>query len=784
MILTNRLKRIKDRLFNEEFVTRKTWHFDGDSILVDDQIKAEPLVVRKAKAMEYVAENLPANIKADELIVGNPNQCSVGFGVVYPVYATEEELQKAAYFSLDQASVWGHHPPKYDKVINLGVEAVKEEINRAIETEFRGIHPNREALDEYRAMTIALDALVVFAENHAQAALKQSFSESDPIRRRELFEIYRVCSRVPRLPAETYQEALQSYWIVYSILSSSMEFIPLARGDQFLYPYFRKDLEEQRITKEYAVDLTGSFLAKCNERVLTDMRDWENHYPMGQFSQGLIPEDTTANKATGAWSESRTLMWQEGEDINSDANYNYGQSGNDWLMNFMVGGLKPDGTDGTNELSYLFLDLVDEMDLVMPTMAARVHKNSPRPYLEKIASILRFGVGEPAVYNDDAIIPGFVDLGVPVEDARDYSNDGCWEVLVPGKSHFSYAHVENLLCLEWVLTRGESIVRDNLKEGLDTGDPCGFTSWEEFYDAYKKQVDARIDFSVERRMENFGLSNMIAPDPLISALMDGCIERGQDFTKEGSTYNFHLILITGLSHTVDSLAVIKKFVFEDKSLKMEDLVDAVRNNWAGYENLRYKVMNGVPKFGNDDPYVDDLAVKMMDDFSAYVESWNRKQDKLLFPCGIGTFENYAVLGRRVGASADGRLEKDALAPNYTPSTGCYVNGPTAAIKSVTRPDLLKYYCGCPMDISVNANEFEGEAGIERMVGLIKSFCALGGQILTITSCSAEVLREAQREPEKYRDLRVRMGGLSAYFVAMAPAQQENIIKRFATGAAC
>jgi formate C-acetyltransferase len=244
-----------------------------------------------------------------------------------------------------------------------------------------------------------------------------------------------------------------------------------------------------------------------------------------------------------------------------------------------------------------------------------------------------------------------VDLGVPVEDASDYSNDGCWETLVPGKSHFSYAHVENLLCLEWVLTRGESIVRDNLKEGIDTGDPLKLKTWEEFYSAYKKQVDARIDFCCDRRLENFGLSKKIAPDPLISALMDDCVETGKDLSEEGAKYNFHLILVTGLSHTVDSLAVIKKLVYEEKSVKMEELIQAIRDNWEGHDLLRARVRKRVPKFGNDDPYADKIAVKILSDFEGSVDQWNRKQDKLMFPCGIGTFENYPVLGRRVGPSA-------------------------------------------------------------------------------------------------------------------------------------
>lgn len=781
MILTNRLKKIKKRLFNEEFITKKKWYFDGESILINEEIKKEPLVIRKAKAIEFVAENLPIYIKRDELIVGNPNQSSVGFGIVFPIYSTKEELKKAKHFSLDQNSVWGHHPPRWDEIINKGLAVIKEEINKAIQEEYLKLEIRQEVLNEYRAMIISLDAVIKFAHKYAELALKESLKEIDTVRRRELFKIYQVCCRVPEFPATTYQEALQSYWFTYCILSSCGEFIPLARGDQYLYPFFKKDLEARRITKEYAIDLTGCFLVKFNERILTNMKDWENHYTPGLFSQGLIPEDTAAAKVTGSWSESRCLMWQSDQDINSDANYNYGQSGNDWLMNFILAGLKPDGTDGTNELSYLIIDLMHDMELIMPTLAARIHKNTPKKFLRKIAEVLRFGQGEPIIYNDEAIIPGFVNFGIPIEEANNYSNDGCWETIIPGKSYFTLVHVENLQCLEWVLTRGKSLMRDNIIEGLDTGDPTKFESWNEFYEAYKKQVDERIDFSCNRRLENLGLSSIIAPDPLISALIDDCIEKGKDVTEDGAKYIFHVILITGLSHTVDSLAVIKKLVFEEKSVKMEELICAIKDNWKGFERLRAKVRNRVPKFGNDISYVDEIAVKLLKDFEERVEYWNIKQNKIMFPCGIGTFENYAVLGRRVGASMDGRFAKDALSPNYSPSLGCDINGPTAIFNSIVKPELLKYYCGCPVTIAVNSNEFEGEAGIDRMAGLIKSFCDLGGVILSINSCSTDVLRDAQKNPEKHKSLRIRLGGLSAYFISLAPEQQENIIRRFQKG---
>jgi formate C-acetyltransferase len=574
MELTHRLKKLQDRLFNVEYHDPGVWHFQNANILADDTIRNEPLVVRKAKAIEHICLNLPAIIKADELIVGNPNQNSVGWGTVMPIYYTAEEGEEARRYGLNEASVWGHHPPEWNRVIEEGVVGIKREIVEAIDREFRESEPDAKALDEYRAMIICLDGLVEFARRHAEAALKTSLAESDPIRRRELFEIYKVCSHIPLHPARNLHEAVQAYWFTYCIVNSGGEYVPLSRGDQFLYPFFRKDMEEHGITKERAIDLIGSFLVKCNERIIIETKKAENHFTFGLFSQGKVPDGVEA-KSQAVGYEQLGLSWRENEGIDSEANFNYGQSGNNWLMNFVVGGQHADGSDATNDLSYLFIDLVHEMKLLMPTLAARVHKNTPEPFWEKIAAVLRYGQGEPLIYNDETIIPGFVDLGIPVEEARGYSNDGCWETLVPGKSHFSYAHVENLQCLEWVLGRGRSFI-GNVQNGLDLGDPEKFADWEQFYQAYRRQAEARIDFHCRRRLENLGLSSMIAPDPLMSALTRDCIRKGRDLTQDGARYIFHLVLVTGLANLVDSLAVIKKLVYEERRVELPELIGAVR----------------------------------------------------------------------------------------------------------------------------------------------------------------------------------------------------------------
>lgn len=780
-MLSQRLKRIKRRLFEEEFADPGVWHFKDVSIITDENIH-EPLVVRKGQATKYMGEHLPAYIKPDELIVGNPNMNSVGFGSILPVYATEEELEKAEEYKMNQKSVWGHHPPRWEKAITIGFKGIIEEINSKLAVEILKATPDQEAINEYRGMLAAIEGVLSFAKRHGDAALKASTLEEDADRKKELYKIYEVCGKVPYYPAESLHEALQAYWFTYCLVNSGGEFVPLGRTDQILYPFYRHDLEEGILTKEEAVDLVGSFLAKCNERICTDTQKWENHYDFGLFSQGVPPKFGSSMEESGGHEaggyDIRALSWQENEDINSEANFNFGQSANDWLMNMIIGGLRPDGEDGTTELTGEILRLRFEMDLLMPTLSVRVSSKTPEWMWKQLAECLKEHDGEPAIYNDDAIIPGFVDLGIPLEEARDYSNDGCWECLIPGRSYFSYTHIMNTRCLEWVFTRGTTLLTGD-NEGLDLGELSQYTTFDEFYDAYKKQVDHQIDLEVEKRIENLGLSKEIAPDPLISTIFDGCIEKGRDLTDKNTVpYSFHLLLMTGVSNLVDSLAAIKKLVFEDKVATLEDFKAAIENNWVGYESLKLRALNRVPKFGNDNDYVDKVLVRTLKDFEDSVQEAAKHEDNLILPCGIGTFENYGALGRNLSATADGRSAGEALAPNYSPTSGVDVEGTTAVIKSATKPDLLRFFCGCPIDISLNSNDFKGEVGTDRMEGILRSFCALGGQIGTFTTTSVEQLKDARINPEKHKNLKVRMGGLSAYFIAMAPAQQENVIKRF------
>ena len=283
---------------------------------------------------------------------------------------------------------------------------------------------------------------------------------------------------------------------------------------------------------------------------------------------------------------------------------------------------------------------------------------------------------------------------------------------------------------------------------------------------------------IRNRLKTIAHRAKIAPSPLLSAFMDDCEARGEEYSVGGARYNMFGTYLTGFANCVDSLAVIKKMVYEEKRYTLADIAQLTRENFAGQEAVRQYFVNRIPKFGNDDPYVDDIAARLLGDFSSIIDRLRvTEAPGLILGEGVATFEFFAKWGHDVGASPDGRFSQDPVASNFSPVHGADLLGPTATIRSITAGDLLPYMMGAPLDIEVNPNEVRGDAGLDRMVALIKGFKACGGLILTITGANREQLLAAQKEPEKYRNLRVRLGGLSAYFVTLSKEMQNSIIKR-------
>lgn len=755
-----RRERIKNRLFNKEYLTKQEWWGDNETILTSEEVKQQPLIVRKALAIKHVAENMPIEVKPDELIVGVPTMASVGFGKCFPEYALPEELAEGARWGFTPKSVFGHHLLNYETAVQQGLRGVRERVMAKL-----AALENDESFDEkasfYRSVLISLDALRALADRYTDLLLAEAQRESDVSRRSELLQMAEICSRVPENPPETLQEAAQAVWFVFCLCHSTMEFIPVGRTDQYLYPFYKKDIEMGRIDREQAGEIISSFLAKFSERVHMNMDDWEMHMRDEDTQyNGVDPNFTTT---AGTYS--------------NDESYNFGTSANHWLCNMILGGVTPEGEDATNELSYIILEQWAYLEAIVPVMSVRLNKKTPEKFYRLCADILRNGASEPALYNDEIFIEALCKAGIPLKDARDYSNDGCWEVLIPGRTNFGFCMLQVLQLLEYMLQGGRSLVRNRV-EVPDVPPLSAWQDYESFYAYFLHLLEDNAVKEIRTRLMTIEHRAAIAPSPLLSAFMDDCVERGREYSRGGARYNMFGTYLTGFANCVDSLAVIKKLVFEEHRYTLEQIAEATRTNFEGQEQMRQYAMNRVPKFGNDDGYVDGIATRLLEDFTAIIERLRRTEAKyLILGEGIATFEFFAKWGHDVGASADGRLSQEPVASNYSPAQGADQMGPTATIRSITAADLRAYMMGGPLDMEIDPENLKGDQGLDRMVALIKGFKEHGGLILTITGTNREKLLAAQQDPERYRNLRVRMGGLSAYFVTLSKEMQNSIIKR-------
>lgn len=777
-LLSERLLKLNKRLKEEDYYNPKPWYFENVNILdisENAQLKSEPVVIRKAYAIRYVAEHISTPIFEDELIVGVPNQNSVEFGISIPKYLTDEERSYFERLGISEVSMYGHNPPDFSIVITKGIKGLKKEIDESLIRYLSSNVLDKCKVDELRAMSLSLEALETLSLRYADAVLAKISECTEPKRKSELFKIYENCKRVPLKPARNLWEAIQSFYTTYTLLASCGEYIPLGRLDMYFKDFYELMLKKGE--KDSAVEILGSLLIKLNERNVLDSKLMTSHRKMGGLAYGISYSTYKQIKKARDITVCE-YKYNEDEPPDSENNKFFGQETNNRMMTCVVGGVDEYGDDATNPLSYLLVELIYKLKLLTPTMGVRINKNTPEDFIKLIAKVLRYGQGEPVIYNDEAIIKNYEHLELPIGEVRGYSSDGCWETVLPGKGWFAYGNVWALQCLEYTMNRGVR-VKTGAQESYDSGSLENFESYEDFYSAFIKHLYVQMENVRAYFIENYGITGLVAPDPLLSVIMDDCIEKGTDFyDRGGAKYQFRMLLLVGFADTVDSLAVIKKLVFEEKKLSLSELNEALLKNFDGYERLLALIKNRVEKYGNDTDYADDIGVRLLKDFSAKLKEFHGYEDRLIWTGGVGTFHVYAAWGNNTAASANGRLAYDALAPNYSPVAGEDRNGPIAAILSSNKADLTELMSGTPVDIAINENEFVGEDGIKRLEDLIKGFCESDGQILTITSQNIDELRDAKIHPENHRNLRVRMGGLSAYFVQLAPTAQDKIIERF------
>lgn len=742
----DRLTFMKKRLFDGYHKRLAWWGKDKTIFGKDPGTEKLPLVRRKALAVDLVCREMPLNIQDRELIVGTSLLVSIGFGREIPRYETDAEAAEAARHGLSRKSIYGHHLPYYPLVLEKGYSG----LIRAIDEKLACAAPeDTEKIDFWTAAKETLLSASFLAGRYSALAREMAGKETDSERRAELEEISRVCAKVPVQPAETFREALQSVWSVHMLLHSTLSMTPLGRLDQVLLPYYEKDLAEGRLTEEEAEELIGCFLIKFNERVQVNRDDI------------------------------RSLIYENGEMVDFNGHdYNLGQAANHWLQSLTLGGQDIHGRDQSNALSYMFIKMVNRLELISPLVNVRIGKNTPKAFLDFISAELCRGGAQPAVFNDDVIIKGLIEnMRYTPEEACDYGTDGCWEVLIWGRSEINFVNVEVLKVMESMFNHGKNWLYDGLY-GPDIGDAAREpATFEDFYAAFIAQLEWHMRWQVRRYTEMYDHVHRIAPDPLLSCFVPDCIEKGRDITDKGARHSVYGLLVTGLSHCVDSLCAVRKLVYEKHIVTLPEYVDILKHNWAGHEDLRLTALNRTPKYGNNDPESNDILRRFADDFCTCAEKLNREVDWLDIMPGIATFESFAMYGHTAAASFDGRFDGEAFSSNYSPAVGRDKQGPGAVLLSSAVPDLKRMCMGCPIDMRFSFRKETVVESASLLRGLLESFVAVNGCMLTLTKVDTETLKKAQEHPEDYPSLRVRLGGVTTYFVQLARAQQDEYIRR-------
>ena len=720
---------------------------------IDRRYMGEPLEVRKARSIATKLAAMPTDLWEGQLFAGSHTlesprlHCEQGL----PNYATPEEAARATEKGLSIFSIFGHIVPNYPRLLAKGLGGILADAQRQ--------RPLAHSAEEHAfldSVEVALQAVMDYAARLSARCDQEAAACADRVRRAELVQMAANLRQVPAGPAQTFWQALQAVWLLHMIFHATRDGNAMGRLDQYAWPYLQADLDAGRLTMDQAAELVTCFCLKFNERAKTT----EDQTPEAREEEVLDPAHRTRHYVSSQLGTRRDRI---------DAT-------NHWLQNIVVGGLTPEGKDGTNPLTYLLLESYRRNQMTNPLLTVRLHKDSPEELLHYTCEVLKEGGGMPALFNDEQLIPALERFGIPAPDARDYTNDGCWEVIIPGRTDFRFQRLSMMLCLEWALNRGVSRV-DGTQQGLDTGDPCAFSSFEEVWQAFLAQMDAMVGRVVHDVIDSLNDRSTIAPVPLLSALIDGPIQARRDMTAGGARYRTYGMLAESAAHTIDSLTAIKKVIFEDRAATMAELVAALAANFEGYGPLRAKLL-AAPKYGNDDPYADSVGRQMIEAFTAAVRRHAEKyRDKILFPAGVGTFSWYIGIGEGLGASPDGRLAREPVSSNFSPALGRDKNGIPGAILSYASMHSCNLPAGGPLDLRLNRHLVTGEEGTQRMVALVRSFVETGGNMMTLTVVDTEELRAAQREPERYRSLRVRMGGWCAYFTMLSREQQDHHIRR-------
>jgi trans-4-hydroxy-L-proline dehydratase len=625
------------------------------------------------------------------------------------------------------------HTVADDKIYKRGMlECIQD-----IDEQMKSLDYNNDAdvfdkQEELKAMRICAEAIITYSKRHADKAMQLAEKELDTKRKAELLSIAEVCNHIPGNAPRSFREALQTYWFMHlgviTELNTWDAFCP-GRLDQHLYPFYKKEIEAGTLTEEQAIELLELFWIKFN-------------------NQPAPPKVGVTLAESGTYTD---------------------------FANINNGGLRVDGSDGVNDVTYLILKVIDEMRLLQPSSNIQLSKKNPDRFLKNAARIIAKGWGQPSIFNADAVIEELIRQGKSIEDARCGGTSGCVEAGAFGKEAYILTGYFNLVKVMEIALNNGIDPRTGKQLGIKTGDPRQFRGYEDLLEAYKKQVHHFIEIKVRGNAIIETLYAKYMPSPFLSILIDDCIKRGKDYNAGGARYNSNYIQGVGIGTLADSFAAIKLHVFENRTMTMEELLEALNNNFEGNERARQLMLNKTPKYGNDDEYADNIMNEIFDIY--YNEVNGRKTvkggtyriDMLPTTCHV-------YFGSVTGATPDGRKSGMPQSEGISPVQGSDINGPTGVIKSAAKMDHLKTG-GTLLNLKFTPGLVQNEDGIDKLAHLVRSYFKLDGHHIQFNVVDAETLRKAQMNPEQYKDLIVRVAGYSDYFCDLSGALQNEIIAR-------
>jgi formate C-acetyltransferase len=589
-----------------------------------------------------------------------------------------------------------------------------------------------EKQEELRAMNIAAGAIVRYAERHAEMALALADMEQDEKRKKELIQIAQVCHHVPAHAPRNFWEALQYYWFVHlgvTLELNTWDAFSPGRLDQHLLPFYEQRLEDGSLTREAAEELLQCFWIKFN-------------------NQPAPPKVGVTAEESGTYTD---------------------------FAQINLGGVREDGSDGVNEVTYLLLDVIQEMRLLQPSTSIQVSKKNPDRFIKRATEIIRTGFGQPSVFNADLIGQELMRMGKSVTDARCGGSSGCVEVGAFGKENYNLTGYFNLPKVLEITLHDGTDPRTGELLGLKTGDPRIFSSMEELYTAFEKQVNYFVDVKARGNNVIERLYAKYMPCPFLSILVDDCIANGKDYHDGGARYNTTYIQGVGLGTMTDALTSVNYHVFDQHTLSMGELIDSVDVNYQGKGELQLRLLNRTPKYGNDD----DLADKQMQRiFEIYFKAVDGRRNTKggeyhinLLPTTV-----HIYFGSVTGATPDGRLAQAPLSEGISPVQGADHKGPTAVIRSAAKMDHVRTG-GTLLNQKFTPQVLNSEDGLDKLVQLIRTYFRLDGHHIQFNVVDAATLRQAQAHPEQYRSLIVRVAGYSDYFCDLSKTLQDEIIAR-------